>query len=215
MPSDSPRQARQRVFPYVGCLTYHALPRGLRLAMSTSGPVLTLLRQQTGEIHRRLEQRMDAVSRLAARESRGDLVRRYHQFHEAVEAAIAPLAADLGLAEWRRLPLIKNALAALDLAPLPAASHVRLINREQALGALYVLNGSTLGGKVILKDIAGRGADRTGLGFLDPHGDDVGHTWRSFVVVLEREVKNPGQAAIGALAAFAHAEETLCLKAAA
>lgn len=183
--------------------------------MPKAGPVLTLLREETGEVHRRLEARMDAIGRLAAPESRDDLVQRYHRFHEAVETAVSPLAADLDLAEWRRLPLIEDALIALGLAPLPASPQPHLRNREEALGALYVLKGSALGGRVILKDLASRGADRTGLGFLDPHGDDVGDAWRAFVVVLEREVTDPRQAAVGALAAFAQAESILCLEAAA
>lgn len=183
--------------------------------MSKAGPVLTLLREETGEVHRRLEARMDAIARLAVPESRADLVQRYHRFHKAVEAAVAPMTADLDLAEWRRLPLIEDALIALGLDPLPASPQPRLRNREEALGALYVLKGSALGGRVILKDLASRGADATGLGFLDPHGDGVGDAWRAFVVTLEREVTDPGQAALGALAAFAHAEEILCLEAAA
>ena len=105
MPGDSLRQARQGVFPYVGWLTYHAWPCGLRFMMSSVGPVLTLLREETAEIHRRLEGRMDAVSRLTEANTRDDLVQRYHQFHEALEAAIAPLASDLSPAGWRLLPL--------------------------------------------------------------------------------------------------------------
>jgi heme oxygenase len=183
--------------------------------MFRAGPVLTLLREETGEVHRRLEARMDAITRLADPDTRDDLVQRYHRFHEAVEAAVSPLADDLDLTEWRRLPLLEDALTLLGLAPLPSSPRPSLASREQALGALYVLKGSALGGRVILKDLAGRGADPTGLGFLDPHGEDVGDAWRAFIIVLEREVTNPGQAALGALAAFAHAEDILCLEVAA
>ena len=71
---------------------------------------------------------------------------------------------------------------------------------------------SMLGGRVILKDLASRGADHTGLGFLDPYGAEVGETWRAFVIVLESQVSDPGEAAVGALAAFGCAEDILCME---
>ena len=76
--------------------------------MFKAGPVLTRLREETGEVHRRLEDRMDAVARLAAPDSRDDLVQRYHRFHRAVETAAFTFVAGLGLAEWRRAPVIED-----------------------------------------------------------------------------------------------------------
>ena len=132
--------------------------------MLKAGSVLSVLREETGEIHRRLEARMDAIARLAEPRSRDDLVRRYHRFHQSVEAAVAPQAADLGLTGWRRLPLMEEALATLGLAPLPAAPLEDFANREQALGALVpgavVANGQAQG----LGEEPG-GVEGGGLGF--------------------------------------------------
>lgn len=43
-------------------------------------------------------------------------------------------------------------------------------NRAEALGFLYVIEGSTLGGRLILRELAAGGAEITGLSFLDPFG---------------------------------------------
>jgi heme oxygenase len=66
-----------------------------------------------------------------------------------------------------------------QLPDLPAFPH--------ALGALYVLEGATLGGRIILRDLETRmgpeiaGATR----FLRGHGVDTGPMWKSFQAVLD------------------------------
>lgn len=179
--------------------------------MTNAGPVLSLLREKTGEIHWRLESRMDAINRLSDPASRNALVQRYHQFHAATEAAMTsglPLG-DAG--DWRRTPLIENCLALLGLSPLPVRA-LQTMDRDQALGALYVLEGSALGGKVILKELERRGADRRGLTFLDPHGDTIAARWRAVVALIEGRAVRPERVADGATIAFAQACETLCLE---
>lgn len=178
--------------------------------MSSVGPVLALLRERTADIHRRLEDGMDAIGRLASPASRDDLVQRYHQFHSAVEAAMAPGLASAHAGRWRRAGRVADALGELGLPPLPAPA-LAPFDRAGALGALYVLEGSSLGGRVILKDLARRGADCRGLAFLDPHGDGVVARWRAVVDLLEGEAADPLGVVTGAIAAFGHARSMLCL----
>ena len=56
-----------------------------------------------------------------------------------------------------------------------------------ALGALYVLEGSTLGGQVILRDVQARiGPQITGATrFFGGRGTAVGPTWQTFKIVLD------------------------------
>lgn len=77
----------------------------------------------------------------------------------------------------------------------------------------YVLEGSTLGGHVILRGLAARGVTDAGLAFLDPYGAETGARWRGFLAVLAREVRDDGAkaaACIGAVRVFRHAERILC-----
>lgn len=177
--------------------------------MSQAGPVLSLLREETGNVHRRLEHRMDAIERLAFPASRDDLVQRYHQFHTAVETAMTPGLASAPAGDWRRAGRVAEGLGELGLPPLPAPT-LNAFGRAEALGALYVLEGSSLGGRVILKDLARRGADCRGLAFLDPHGESIGVRWRAVVELLEGEAADPSGVVTGALAAFGHAQAMLC-----
>jgi heme oxygenase len=177
--------------------------------MSQPGPVLSLLRAKTGDVHRRLEDRMDAIERLAFPASRDDLVQRYHQFHTAVETAMETGLTSASAGDWRRAGRVAEGLGELGLRPLPAPT-LNTFGRAEALGALYVLEGSSLGGRVILKDLARRGADCRGLAFLDPHGEGVGARWRAVIELLEGEAADSAGVVSGALAAFGHAQAMLC-----
>jgi heme oxygenase (biliverdin-IX-beta and delta-forming) len=84
----------------------------------------------------------------------------------------------------RKLPLLDRDLAALSLgtppdapvAVLPAVATV-----PAALGALYVLEGATLGGRVIARRLADLGlAPATGAAYFAGYGDATGAMWRGY-----------------------------------
>ena len=83
---------------------------------------------------------------------------------------------------------------------------------------MYVLEGSTLGGRMILRELSLRGVSDARLAFLDPYGSETGSFWRAFLHVLGRETGEDDiavQAACrGGVDAFAHAERVLCGEAA-
>jgi heme oxygenase len=78
---------------------------------------------------------------------------------------------------------------------------------------MYVLEGSTLGGKIILRTVRSKGVSTNELHFLDPYGKDASALWRVFLRVLERET-TPDPAAMkecvsGATKAFVFAAACL------
>jgi heme oxygenase len=116
----------------------------------------------------------------------------------------------------RRLAGLAASLMRLGAAmPVNAPPPPRLPgSRSEALGLLYVLEGSTLGGRVILRQLASTGMDLDGLGFLDPYGSESGRMWRQFLELLEIHVSGSEtgieQAVIGARNGFEWAEACLC-----
>jgi heme oxygenase len=173
------------------------------------------LREATQADHRRLESRIDVLGRIATCDGRRGLIARFHALHVDGEAAMTPWLAGLdGLdfAARRRSPALKRDLAAVGGATLPSEP-IPVGGVGEALGLMYVLEGSTLGGRVIRKQVAARGGDMAGLSFLDPYGDGVGERWRSFLAVLEAEPDVDAVVA-GACAGFRHAERRLCDEAA-
>ncbi len=85
--------------------------------------------------------------------------------------------------------------------------------RAEALGAFYVLEGSTLGGRKILQALKSQGLSTDDLHFLDPYGHDAGVNWRMFLRVLERETAlrqtTMNECVSGAIKAFSFAAACL------
>ena len=183
--------------------------------------IVARLRCATEEAHGRLEERLEIVQRVCSRAERLAAVERFWGLHEGAERALAPMLGDvdgLDFAARRRAELIEADLADLggnkpSSVPVCPVEHTK--SRAEALGFFYVLEGSTLGGKVIRRELAALGQDATGLSFLDPYGPDTGERWRSLLAVLRRESPS-GTGAVademvrGAVSAFKHAEGWLC-----
>lgn len=55
-----------------------------------------------------------------------------------------------------------------------------------ALGAMYVLEGSTLGGKIIAGMLSARLNSNSGFGFFQSYGDATGEMWSRFKAYLKR-----------------------------
>jgi heme oxygenase len=170
------------------------------------------LRAATDRHHRRLETRVDAVARLSDPLLRPDLIRRYAALHLPADDALGPHLRHVPGLDFRgrsRVPLLAGLAGEHALPPFPAPR-----NRAVALGMLYVLEGSTLGGRLILATLAERGVVDPKLAFLDPYGAQTGTRWRGFLAVLERELRGDGDSILdachGAVAGFQHAERVLC-----
>jgi heme oxygenase (biliverdin-IX-beta and delta-forming) len=175
------------------------------------------LRQETGAAHGELDETLHLIGRLSARQQRPGVLAGYHRFHVRTEAAIAPFLgeiADLDFSARRRSPLIAEDISILGQRMLPdPATSLDIRTPSEAFGAFYVLEGSSLGGRVILKELKRRGVSLAGLGFLDPYGFNTGPRWRSFLAILEREVdsgEEQSDAVTGALNTFAFAKSCLC-----
>lgn len=172
------------------------------------------LRDTTQGLHRRLEDSLDILRRIESPGGRRRLVGRFHGLHAEAEAAVEPWLAHLGGLDFearRRSPGLARDLAALGVAaPPPPRDPIRVDGAGPALGLMYVLEGSTLGGRSIRRHLEAAGGDMAGLSFLDPYGEAVGERWRAFLAVLAAEPDADGVVS-GAVAGFRHAERRLCV----
>jgi heme oxygenase (biliverdin-IX-beta and delta-forming) len=175
------------------------------------------LRQDTRVAHAELDESLHLIDRLSSMQQRAAVLAGYHRLHHAAEAAIAPFLgaiADPDFAARRRCQMIAEGIGILGQELLPErAASLDISTPAEAFGALYVLEGSSLGGRVILKELKRGSVSLAGLGFLDPYGLNTGPRWRSFLAILEREVQSGEQqsdAVTGALNTFAFAKSCLC-----
>lgn len=184
----------------------------MELPRLTDRPALSHLRLATGELHRRLEDRFDAVMALGDPDRRPQIVARYQRLYSGAFQTLMPwLSSIAGLEMERRAALRwpEGFIGQEAESPFPKPA-----NTHEALGLLYVIEGSTLGGRLILKALARKGIIDRSLSFLDPYGNDSARMWRAVLTVTEHEGQT-GPAELesicrGGVRGFTHAENTLC-----
>lgn len=150
------------------------------------------LKAATHSTHDNLDKRVMAADIFANRESFARFLRVQYRFHRDIDALYVHqglLALIPDLAERRRLA--KIALDLQDLrSDIPVDSIVAVssdIALPDALGWLYVAEGSNLGGAVLFKLARDRLQLRADFGarHLATHADGAARHWRSFTAALD------------------------------
>lgn len=155
----------------------------------------TQIKEATKVPHQEVEKKV--VSRIKAIRSEADyadLLKHFYVYFNAVEQAVAPYvtAAVLpDLAERRNAAYIKADIEALGstIDDLPFATAPEISNTAQAIGALYVLEGSIMGGPYIVQMLQKGGLNK-GFSFFSGYGEGSGQKWAAFTQVLNNVAKN-------------------------
>jgi heme oxygenase len=166
--------------------------------------VLRRLRTETAAEHQAVEETLDLLDPALTRDRLVTALTRMHGFWQAAEAGLDGWAGahptDAAEVDWaarRRAHLFAEDLAALHAAPAtegPALPPVA--GTDEALGRLYVLEGSSLGGVFIdrhlatLPQLAGAGR----LSCFSPYGERTGAMWHAFRTVTRTRVEHGGDA---------------------
>ncbi len=160
----------------------HAAPPSLRQR----------LRRETRAAHDTLDETLDLLGRPLSLPQYGRLLRRFQGLHQAVEPGLAVLGPSL-MRGRSKLPALRH-----DLQLCPRNADLEgderwqsptlppFSNRAGALGALYVIEGSTLGGRIIARHLR-RQADipTEAFRYLEIYGDRNGEMWRAVCEELD------------------------------
>jgi heme oxygenase len=168
-----------------------------RPSTTSAGSLRAQLKAETADLHAQIELVVPLLRPTLDRDSyRAYLARLigYQRPLEARLAAFAPAWRDHGLdfeerrKAWRLVADLRAlGLTAVELSALPeCAALPTLSSFDEAWGCLYVLEGSTLGGQIILRTVAPRlrlsACD--GVAFLDGYGEQTGARWKEFTAAL-------------------------------
>jgi heme oxygenase len=179
--------------------------------------VLERIRLATRASHDALERDVKAVERLSQERSRLDLMLAYYAMYAPAEAGLKPHlcdVTDLNFDERCKATILGDDLRALGVRTLPEPSRRDELpffsNIAHALGFAYVLEGASLGGRVIRRHASAGGAVLDHIRFFDVYGAETGRRWKEFCAVLERECADAPQEAVkGAIAGFRYARAKL------
>ncbi|MFW3171466.1 biliverdin-producing heme oxygenase [Geodermatophilus sp. CPCC 206100] len=167
--------------------------------------VLTVLRSATAGTHEQVETALALMDPDLHRDRLVAVLTRLHAFWRSAEAGLDDWArrepADAQAVGWsrrRRAHLFARDLEALD-AGTPAGIGPDLPpveDTDQALGRLYVLEGSTLGGTFISRHLATLPTLGPGVrvGAFSPYGGETGAMWHAYRRVTREHVAAGGDA---------------------
>lgn len=162
-----------------------------------------LLKEQTKELHDLVEEKlmshkiMDRSFTLA--EYTALLQHNYRfllHFEETVFKYFSATTGEkLHLEKRRKLPLIKKDLTSLRINTSIPETSVDIKNEAEALGILYVMEGATLGGNIIAKNLAKNPHfENITLNYFGAYGAETGFLWKNFQQLLsEKENEYPAE----------------------
>ncbi len=148
------------------------------------------LRNETRPAHMRLDALVTAHNFFSSVERYGAWLQRSYDFHEQLEKTLGNAGAGGLFVDWdahRKTGLIKHDLAdlGLEIQNLSVQSELALADHIECLGALYVMEGASMGARVLLIAAHRLGfTDQQGARHLSTAASSM-HPWRSFVAMLE------------------------------
>lgn len=167
--------------------------------------MLNRLKASTGTRHAALERLLPLLDADLSLATYRQYVQRLFGFYEPLETCLlaVPWWSGLGFdyAPRHKTPRLLQDLGVLgdtepDIAALPRCARLPPLTRPAHLwGCLYVIEGATLGGQIIIRNLnahLGLTAD-SGASFFDGYGPQTGARWKAFCSAVPAEGDNaPG-----------------------
>ena len=131
----------------------------------------------------------------------------FNNFEDEVFDLIpANIAEDLNLSERRKFPSLQKDADDLGLNISDEIAHEQIMNFAQSMGVLYVMEGATLGGNVMKKNLK-KIPEFADLKFhyFGIYGLSTGEKWQQFKEILNKNIhsgEDREQCLIGAKTAF-------------
>ncbi|AHF66599.1 MULTISPECIES: biliverdin-producing heme oxygenase [Pseudomonas] len=158
--------------------------------------LLDALRAETNQLHVGLEKRLPFFSSVLNSVYYLRLLQAYYGFYRPLEAALQAsglIPAELTPAERVKTPVLFQDLQTLGMTEqainlLAQCRQLPVIDSPGAcLGVLYVLEGATLGGQILRREIHKRlGLDEhSGSAFLNVYGSATGMRWKAFLAYMD------------------------------
>lgn len=159
----------------------------------------TNIKETTKAEHQNLEKQVVLkLKAIRSNEDYADLLKHFFAYFSHIEATIKPFITASVLPDYaqrRNSTYIKADILELgaDITDLPFTTVPKIENAVQALGALYVLEGSIMGGSIIVKMLE-KGGVTKGVSFFSGYGEATGMMWGNFIAVLNAQAKTEQEA---------------------
>lgn len=153
------------------------------------------IKEATKDAHLTLEKKViQKMKAIRSDADYADFLKHFYAYFNHVEQAIAPyITAELlpDHAERRNSLYLKKDIEELggNVNELPTTTVAEIGNVAQALGALYVMEGSIMGGPIIVKMLDKFGITK-GISFFSGYGEATGIMWGKFINVMNTQISS-------------------------
>lgn len=153
----------------------------------------TNIKEATKMAHQELEGKV--VKKLKAIRSEADyadVLKHFYAYFNTLEEAIKPYITEGLLPDYasrRNSSYLKQDIEELGafINDLPPVTIPPIGNVTEALGALYVMEGSIMGGPYIVKMLQKSGIDK-GFSFFSGYGEETGRMWDNFTSAMNQTI---------------------------
>lgn len=155
------------------------------------------LKTNSRKDHDSIESKVDLVKLAAHPEHYEKLLKAMYGFYHTIEAGLIPFKNEfqnlgINLDERLKLNLLSEDLAHFNVSAetLPVCANTpAMTNIQEAMGVLYVLEGSTMGGQIIFRQLLKSGIiseGSAGGNFFKPYGEATMPMWMKFKESLNK-----------------------------
>lgn len=149
-----------------------------------------ILKTSTKQIHQEVEKKVILrIKTIKSDEDYVEVLKCFYAYFGAIEKAAEPYITSSVLPDYgerRNASYIKSDIAMLggmaDSLPVPSLPEIS--NSLQAMSALYVLEGSIIGGPYIVEMLKKTGVTK-GFSFFSGYGEKANEKWTTFKVCLD------------------------------
>jgi Heme oxygenase len=149
--------------------------------------ILAKLKAETKDQHEALESVVDVMDSTFTLDDYRRLITKFYLFYSAIEPSLpAEQLKENGfdIEPRRKVPSLENDLRSLGVDPqVSVTAEIPVFdNVAKAYGAVYVLEGATLGGQIISRHLSSALGitSETGASFFSSYGPNVGPMWKEF-----------------------------------
>lgn len=152
----------------------------------------TSIKEATKEAHLSLEKKViEKLKAIRSNADYADFLKHFYAYFNHLEQAISGyITTDLlpDYKERRNSSYLKKDILQLgfDINELPQTTVPQISNALEAMAALYVMEGSIMGGSIIVKMLE-KGGITKGVSFFSGYGDNTGQMWGTFITILNQQ----------------------------
>jgi heme oxygenase len=172
--------------------------------------VMQMLRIRTADSHQRLESAVDLMRSITSTDRYAGLLVKFATLHQRLDDEVVAQIA--GQDHRRKLPLLRSDLETLERSMPDPTSSFEFDSLASRIGAMYVTEGSTLGGQVISRHVRETLPPGTPTAYFSSYGSDTARQWNGFRALARRTLRDDTAAAAaldGAAAVFQRFIEVL------